>query len=123
VLIRQGEGWRFGVDPGRHPFSVLLGGENWAVELRLLEAEALRDGALQLRSTLAALTDQLMPEECITLEWERDGLWLELEGCLGEASLRFVLQSHGDRSVEGGWSAAATTVLLAVLEQVNLPEA
>lgn len=119
MQVEQGPGWRFGVDPARAPFAALVGGEGWAAELTLGELQALRDGALRLRAELQALAPQLMPEEQITLELERDALWLELEGQGGAWALRFVLQpTGGGRGLEGSWSAAATAALLAVWEQL-----
>jgi hypothetical protein len=124
VQVQEGFGWRFCVDLQRQPHAVLIGGEAWALELTLAEAAALRRGALQLSAELAAIADQLMAEEAITLEFERGPLWLELEGYPGRCALRFVLQAgEGGRGVEAGWSAAATAPFLAALRQcVDLPD-
>lgn len=106
------------------PFAALVGGEGWAAELTLAELQSLREGALRLRAELQALASQLMPEEQLALELERDGLWLELEGQAGAWCLRFVLEGHGGgRGLEGSWCAAATAALLAVWEQGPWPPA
>jgi hypothetical protein len=99
---------------------VLVGGEGWAVELSLDEARGLCAGAQRLIAELACLADQLMPEERVALELEAGPVWLELDGQPGSLALRFVLQpaaGSGSRGVEGCWSVAATTALLAVWQQ------
>ena len=123
MQVQQGPGWRFGVDPQRQPYGVLIGGEGWAAELQQQEADALRQAALRLHAQWRDLGDQLMPEESISLETECGALWAELEGNRQAVALRFVLQPQsGERGVEGSWSAEATQALLAVLAQVEWPE-
>jgi hypothetical protein len=123
LQVQQGPGWRFGVDPQRQPYGVLIGGEGWAAELQQHEAGALRQAALRLHAQWRDLGDQLMPEESISLETECGALWVELEGNRQAVALRFVLQPQsGERGVEGSWSAEATQALLAVLAQVEWPE-
>lgn len=120
MRIQEGPGWRFGLDPGRIPFAVLIGSDHWAAELTLAEARALRDGAFALHAELAALQDRLMPEEAISLELERGALWLELEACGDALALRFVLRGEGPvRGLEGGWGAGATAAVLALLGQLD----
>ncbi len=120
MRIQEGPGWRFGLDPGRSPFAVLIGADHWAAELTLAEARALRDGALALKAELADLQDRLMPEEAISLELERGALWLELEGRGDALALRFVLRGEGpERGLEGGWCAGATAAVLALLAQLD----
>lgn len=126
MQVHQGPGWRFAVDPSRDPYPVLVGTDDWAVELTAAEASALRGSALRLVSELETLSDQLMPEEQISLELDCDLVWVELEGRPGELSLRFVLQplasTGGGRGVEGRWTVPATAALLAVLAQHHLED-
>ncbi|MEB3320821.1 MAG: DUF1818 family protein [Cyanobium sp.] len=120
MQVQEGPGWRFGIDPQRRPFPVLIGGDGWAAELSPVEIGALRDGALALAAELARLDDRLMPEEWISLELEREGLWLELEGRGGELALRFVLRGGPSaRGLEGSWTVAATAAVLAQLAQFD----
>ena len=121
MQVLEGEGWRLLVDPARHPFSVLLGGEAWAAEFSWLEAMHLRDLAGELERQLAAIADQLMPEESIALELERDlgpgSLWMELEGHRSHWSLRFVLTpAAGQRGLEAGWGPQASAAICAALQ-------
>lgn len=90
------------------------------MELTRSEAEALRDGVVALASQHAALVDQLMAEEAITLEWERDPWWIALEGDRSGWALQVVLTPPaGVRAIEGAWCAAATQGLLAALQQLG----
>jgi hypothetical protein len=116
--VQQGPGWRFGLDPSRVGFPVLLGGEGWAVELTLAEARGLSELVMSLVAEWGAIADQLMAEESITLEVERGPIWVELEGTARAVALRFVLQpGAGGRGVEGSWPIEASQALLAVLAQ------
>jgi len=132
VQVLEGEGWRLLVDPARHPFSVLIGGEAWAAEFTRAEALELGRLAGALERQHASLADQLMPEESITLELERDlepgSLWMELEGDRQRWCLRFVLTpAPGRRALEAGWtaqaSAAISAAILAALEGPALTRA
>lgn len=116
--VQEGEGWRWLVDPARHPFVVLIGGQDWAVELTAEEARGLRQGLVQLAQEHRGLTDQLMPEEAISLELERGPLWMALEGDREVWQLRFVLTpAPQSRAVEGSWRPEASVALVAALAQ------
>ena len=121
MQVLEGEGWRLQVNPDRHPFPVLIGGESWAAEFTWAEALELRELAGELERQLAAIADQLMPEETIALELERDlrpgSLWVELEGDSERWSLRFVLTpAPGRRALEAGWTAEASAAVSAALQ-------
>lgn len=116
MQVQGGEGWRLLVDPARHPFAVLIGGEDWAAEFTGAELELLAAGVARLTAQHAALCDQLMAEEELCLEWESGDLWLSLEGTRQSWQLRFVLSAAGgQRGLEGGWSAGASPALAAAL--------
>ena len=73
-----------------------------------LEASALRDAVADLVAQHQGLVDQLMEEESIELELERDPWWLAIDGDRRSWSLRVVLTPEaGQRAVEGSWSVAA----------------
>ncbi|MFN5162141.1 MAG: DUF1818 family protein [Cyanobacteriota bacterium] len=125
--VQEGEGWRLVIDPSRPSFPVLLGGRDWAVELEIGEALALRQGLMRLRAQHAALVDSLMAEEAISLELEQEfdsspggWLWVGLEGDRSHWCLRFVLTpAPGMRAVEGGWDALASAALVPVLDRLD----
>ena len=120
MVQREGEGWRLAWDAGRQPFSVLFGGDGWAAELSLGEAEALRDGVSLLAAQHTDLVDQLMAEEAISLELERQPWWIGLEGDRAGWALRVVLTpGPGQRAVEGCWSMAASRPFMAALQQLH----
>lgn len=117
MRVQEGEGWRLLVDPARCPFSVLIGGTDWAAELTPAEAALMARGVACLRKQHGALVDQLLAEEAISLEWESGELWLALEGDRTSWRLRFVLTpGAGLRGLEGAWTPAASAALAAALQ-------
>ena len=98
MIQEEGSGWRLSRDPSRPVFSVLIGGEHWALELK--ESEA-----CELASLFADLTDQhrsicaqLMAEESISIELERGSWWGCLEGDRSRWTLRGICSGDGDQS-------------------------
>lgn len=125
MQVQEGKGWRLAHQATRRPFSVLIGGEGWAAELRPEEALGLIAGVQRLCQHREALSSTLMPEEALGLEIELDlapgSLWMELDGDPQGWSLRFVLTpADGSRAFEGCWPAAAAMPLMAALEQLQL---
>lgn len=119
MIQLEGEGWRLAWDGSRQRFSVLMAGEDWAVELTELEASALRDAVADLVAQHQGLVDQLMEEESIELELERDPWWLAIDGDRRSWSLRVVLTPEaGQRAVEGSWSVAAARPFSQALQQL-----
>ena len=107
-------------DGSRQPFSVLIGGDGWAAELTQGEAESLRDAAQELIAQHASLVDQLMAEEAITLELERDAWWLCLDGDRARWGLRVVLSpGPGQRALEGSWLPGAALPFTRALQQLH----
>jgi hypothetical protein len=121
VLIeREGRGWRLAWDPSRDPYGVLIGGDGWAAELTLDEAETLRHGLSDLVAQHASLQDQLMVEESISLELERAPWWLAIDGDRQGWALRILLMpSPGRRAFEGSWSDPAARAFTAALQQLH----
>lgn len=118
----EGEGWRLGFDPRRQPFSVLIGGEGWAVELSGAEAAGLRQAMGCLVAQHGELTGRLMAEETIELELESGPWWLFLAGDRLSWRLRIVLTPEsGQRALEVSWGLGASAALAGALEQ--LPQA
>lgn len=122
----DGEGWRLRVEPARQPFPVLIGGSEWGAELSASEALILQQGVATLVSQLRSMASWLMPEETVELEFERDGLWLQMAGRLDCWCLRFVLNpvplaGSRLRGLEGSWGDAASAALAGALEAVVIP--
>ena len=125
--IRSGEGWRLRVDPQRQPFSVLIGGRDWAAELTAPEAGRLRAAVAVLVRQLAATAPLLMPDETLDLEHASEGLWMQLSGTPEQWALRFLIDdtacgAERSRGLEGAWDCAASPALAAALEAVQLPD-
>ena len=119
MIEREGEGWRIVWDGDRHPFAVLIGGAGWATELSRPEAESLRDALADLLAQHAALVDQLMAEESISLELERDPWWLTIDGDRQEWSLQVMLSPQpGQRAFEGSWPHPASRGFSQALQQL-----
>jgi len=117
---REGPGWRLAWDPAREPFPVLIGGEWWAVELSNAEASALRAAVVDVLHQHTALVDQLMAEESLSLELEREPWWVAIDGDRVSWGLRVVLTpAPGQRACEGGWPAPASQGFAAALEQLH----
>lgn len=129
MQICEGEGWRLQVAPGRRPYSALIGGQDWAVELDPRELSALRGGVQTLLAQRERLVDCLMPQEDLDLELDLSlptvngeassagSLFVALSGNCEQWTLRFVLTpGDGSRAAEGAWSAAASPALAAALE-------
>ena len=99
---------------------MLIGGADWAVELSAAEAESLRAAVADLVEQHAALVDQLMAEESISLELERAPWWLAIEGDRAAWGLKLVLSpAPGQRAFEGGWPAPASQAFSAALQQLH----
>lgn len=119
MIEREGEGWRIVWDGDRQPFAVLIGGAGWATELSRAEAESLRDALADLLAQHAALVDQLMAEESISLELERDPWWLTIDGDRREWSLQVMLSPQpGQRAFEGSWPHPASRGFSQALQQL-----
>tara|TARA_Y100001978_G_scaffold197219_1_gene207747 strand:+ start:132 stop:512 length:381 start_codon:yes stop_codon:yes gene_type:complete len=77
VIKKEGPGWRIIRDSSRDTFSTLIGGENWAIELNNSEWENLVQVVMDLSDQYKSLKEQLMGDEDITLELERNP-WLAI---------------------------------------------
>jgi len=114
VLIQQeGPGWRLARDPARTAFPVLIGGEGWAFELTQDEWQCLQSLVVELTDQHQQLVDQLLAEESICLEMERQPWWACLDGDRHSWSLQVILQGDGEkaRGAEGCWSVPAAQAM------------
>lgn len=120
-FVEEGKGWRLALETSRQPFSVLIGGQDWASELTAAEALQLRDGIDALLQQLEAIADRLLEEETISLELERAPWWLCLDGNRVHWSLRFVLTPEpGQRAIEAGWLEQASAAISSALRRLPL---
>ncbi|MGC6483226.1 MAG: DUF1818 family protein [Synechococcus sp.] len=116
MIQQEGPGWRLGLDPSRPTFTALIGGEGWAFELTENEWHGLVTLLLVLTEQHAALQAQLMAEEAIELEMERDLWWGCLDGDRTHWRLQVVLQSApGCRGLEAHWPAPAAQAFVAAM--------
>jgi hypothetical protein len=133
VEICEGQGWRLVVDPGRTPYTALIGGEGWASELTGAELLTLQEAAARLTAQHRAIADSLMAEESLEMELELPigdspagvpgSLWLGLRGDREGWTLQLVLTPEpGLRGFEGGWSATASAAFAAALERLRPAE-
>ncbi len=113
MVQQEGPGWRLSRDISRNPFPVLIGGENWAFELTEYEWTILAPLIGELLDEHQRLESQLMPEESISLEIERNPWWACIEGDRNSWSLKVVLEGalDGSRSVEGFWPGPASQAI------------
>ncbi len=105
MIQYEGPGWRFIRDISRKKFTVLLGGKDWAVEISEQEWQSLCPSLVQLLDQYQVLKDQLMKEEQIFLEIERNSWWLCLDGVKDAWTLSLILsyEEIQDRSLELSW--------------------
>ncbi len=109
MFEQEGPGWRLARDTSRMPFPVLIGGESWAIELTENEWKTLFSLVEELADQHLALVNQLMPEEAVSLEIEREFWWACLDGDKQAWSLKLILQGNGEgfRGVEAFWPIPA----------------
>jgi hypothetical protein len=116
--IKQGEGWRVGWDENATVYQGLIGNEDWGIELTALEVKELQRLLAQLIDSLNIITEELMPEEKISVEVESEILWLEAEGYSNDYSLRLIL--HQNRRCEAYWPAKVTQSLIQAIQTINI---
>ena len=117
-LLKSGEGWRLGWNPEALTYKVLVGGENWALELTEAEFNEFCRLVKQLTTTLNQIATELMEEEKITCEAESERMWIELNGFPQAYSLHFIL--HSGRGAEGKWPANVVPHLLRAIETLKV---
>ncbi len=109
MFQKEGPGWRLARDPSRTSFPVLIGGDHWAVELTEAEGKFLVSLILEIVDQHQEIVDQLMVEESVSLEIERDLWWACLDGNRFEWSLQVIMQSKASplRGFEVYWPIPA----------------
>ncbi|GAB4340607.1 MAG: DUF1818 family protein [Cyanophyceae cyanobacterium] len=117
-LLRQGEGWRLGLDAAAPTHVALVGSDAWAIELTAAEWQDFRQLLQQLTSAMAAAADELMPDEVIDCEVESDRLWLGASGFPHAYDVRLLLKTG--RGAEGTWPAIAVPPLIDAIRTLEL---
>ena len=120
MIELEGPGWRLARDSSRDNFPVLIGGEGWALELTEQEWQALILLVNDLLNEYKKLESQLMPDESISLELERESWWGCLDGDKNSWSLQFVFQqSHNQiRGFEACWPDPASKAITAAMRNM-----
>ena len=109
MIQEEGPGWRLASDSSRTDFPVLMGGDGWAIELTQQEWDSLIPIIAELIKQHKQLENQLMPEEAICLEIERQPWWGCLDGDRNSWSLRLVFEEKSKhmRGFEAYWPIPA----------------
>ena len=110
MIKKEGPGWRIIRDLSRDNFSTLIGGETWAIELNNSEWKNLVEVVIDLSDQYKSLKEQLMGDEDITLELERNPWLAILKGDQYGWTLRLILSSSGlsNRGAEVYWPRNVT---------------
>ncbi len=118
MIQHEGPGWRFEKDSSKSNFPVLIGGENWAVELSENEWLSLRKVVCNLIDQYAQIKKTLMKEEQIFLEMERSPWWGCIDGNRESWSLRLILSGAGckARGIEVFWPVPAAQAITSVMK-------
>ena len=120
MIQQEGPGWRLARDPSRGIFSVLIGGEGWAIELTENEWESLVKVIRQLLDQYQQLQNTLMKEETITLELEQQQWWVCIDGNCSSWSLQVIF--HGDcnqsRGFEAFWPTPASQAIATAMRKM-----
>ncbi len=110
MLKKEGPGWRIIIDSSRDNFSILIGGETWAIELNKYEWENLVKVVIDLSDQYKSVKEQLMGDEDITLELESKPWLAILKGDQYGWNLRLILSASGllNRGAEVYWPRDVT---------------
>ncbi len=110
MIKKEGLGWRIIRDSSRDNFSMLIGGETWAIELNQSEWENLFKVVMDLSDQYKSVKEQLMADEDITLELERSPWLAILKGDQYGWNLKLILSSSSllNRGAEVYWPRNVT---------------
>ena len=103
-MVKDQRQWRLIRNFKKGKFCFLIGVDNWSIELQKSEFRSLYLLLLKINKQLSDIKNNLMDEECISLELEQLPWYIYLEGNKNEWSLRFVFESQEQtRSFEMYW--------------------
>ena len=111
-MVKDQKRWRLLRDFKKGKFCFLIGVDNWSIELQKSEFNSLYLLLQKINGQLLSIKNELMDEECLTLELEKIPWYIELEGKKNEWSLRFVFESQDQtRSFEMYWPTSVAQKL------------
>ena len=103
-MLKDQKRWRLLRDFKKGRFCFLIGVDNWSIELQKSEFQSLHLLLLKIHEQISSIKNELMDEEFISLELEKQPWYIELEGKKNEWDLRFVFESQDKtRSFEMYW--------------------
>ena len=104
ILVKTQKRWTLLKDLKKGKFCFLVGVDNWAIELQKSEFHSLYLLLIRINEQFLSIKNDLMDEECISLELEQLPWYVELNGKKNNWSLRFVFESQDEtRSFEMYW--------------------
>ncbi len=114
MIKKEGLGWRIIRDSSRDNFSTLIGGKTWAIELSDTEWESLVRVVIDLSNQYRDIQQQLMADEDITLELERNPWVAILKGDQYQWDLKLILSGSGslNRGAELFWPSNVTEAVI-----------
>ena len=120
MIQYEGPGWRLAKDTSRDFYTVMMGGEGWAIELTYEEWTSLRSLIEDLLNQHKKLENQLMPEESICIELEKSPWWGCLDGDRNSWSLQLVFENNNsyDRGFEAYWPIPAAQSMAVAMRKM-----
>ena len=120
MIQHEGPGWRLARDTSRRTFPVMIGGDGWALELTEEEWISLIPLINDLIKQHTQIEKQLMQEESIFLEIERQPWWGCLDGDRHSWSLKIVLDGDDEssRGFEAYWPIPAAQAITSAMRTV-----
>ena len=79
-MVKDQKRWRLLKDFKKGKFCFLVGVDNWAIELQKSEFHSLYLLLIRINEQFLSIKNDLMDEECISLELEQIPWYVELEG-------------------------------------------
>jgi Domain of unknown function (DUF1818) len=116
--LLSGKGWRIGWFPRADPFSGLVGGDNWAIELTQPELEEFCSLCLQLVDSAQQAQSELSEQESLTCSAETENICLEMSGYPGDFKLSLQLQTG--RRAEGIWDNDSLSELVEAITKITV---
>ena len=117
MIQHEGKGWRLELNNTKKDFPVLIGGENWAVEISKIEWNGLRVVVSKLIDQYEYLRSSLMKEEKILIEIDIAPWWACIDGTKKDWRLKLILDGKGcdGRGLEIFWPNPAAQAIVSVM--------